>query len=81
MIKNNCSTCKHLFEMGTEVSPGGVLIITNYKCMNSDSKCYLSKMNAVNSTISKNSIDSRTLNSCNKYESINQITNANNKTA
>jgi hypothetical protein len=67
MIKNNCSTCRHIVEMDTEISPGGVLKITNYKCMNNESKCYLSKMNLVESTISKNSLDSRTLNGCNKY--------------
>ncbi len=55
-------------ELETEVSPGGVLTITNYKCMNQDSKCYLSKMNVVRSTTSENVLDSRLINGCSKYQ-------------
>ena len=53
------------------VSPAGMMIITNYKCDNSKSDIYEWKMNSILGPEGK-TIDSRENNSCEQFESSKQ---------
>ena len=65
---NNCIDCKHCKFDDLNVSPGGVMIVTNYKCDNSKSPIYKYKMNSITGPNGK-TIDSRKNNKCEEFES------------
>ncbi len=64
----NCKNCKHLLSIGTELSPGGMMFVQNYKCDNKLSEKFNNKMNVVTSM--GHSIDSTEKNTCDNYELI-----------
>ena len=66
---SKCIDCKHCKFDDMNVSPAGVMIITNYKCDNSKSKLYENKMNSITGS-NRNTIDSRENNSCEQFESL-----------
>ena len=68
---SKCIDCKHCKFDSTDISPAGVMIITNYKCDNSKSDIYEWKMNSIMGPNGK-TIDSRENNSCEQFESLKQ---------
>lgn len=67
MEKNCCKTCGYCKFSGTENSPGGVMLIANYKCENPDSKSHGRVMNSI--TAHGKTLDSREKNSCEHWSS------------
>jgi len=65
---SKCIDCKHCKFDSTNISPAGVMIITNYKCNNPKSHIYEYKMNSIIGP-NGNTIDSRENNSCEQFES------------
>ena len=65
---NNCIDCKYCKFDNMNVSPGGMMIVTNYKCDNSKSKLYENKMNSIQGPKGK-TLDSRENNNCKQFES------------
>tara|TARA_R100000789_G_C2879489_1_gene114008 strand:- start:26 stop:244 length:219 start_codon:yes stop_codon:yes gene_type:complete len=65
---NNCIDCKHCKFHDFKVSPAGVMIITDYKCDNSKSKLYGTKMNSIQGPEGV-TLDSREKNTCKQFES------------
>ena len=68
---NNCKNCKHCKFDDMDISPGGVMIVTNYKCDNPKSALYDAKMNSIQGPNGK-TIDSRENCSCEQFESLKQ---------
>ena len=64
---SKCIDCKHCKLEDMNVSPAGMMIITNYKCDNSKSDIYEWKMNSILGPEGK-TIDSRENNSCEQFE-------------
>ena len=68
---SKCIDCKHCKFDSTDISPAGVMIITNYKRNNTKSDIYKYKMNSIMGP-NGNTIDSRENNSCEQFESLKQ---------
>ena len=65
---NKCIDCKHCKFDGTNISPAGMMIVTNYKCDNPKSHIHEYKMSSIMGS-NGNTIDSRENNSCEQFES------------
>ncbi len=68
---SKCIDCKHCKFDGTNISPAGMMIVTNYKCDNPKSHIHEYKMSSIMGS-NGNTIDSRENNSCEQFESLNQ---------
>lgn len=65
MENNNCANCKHIKFINSEVSPGGHMFVTNYKCSNPESL----KFDTIKNTITNvgRTIDSRKDETCENH--------------
>jgi hypothetical protein len=64
----NCKHCKVIIDNSKKISPGGMMMITNYRCTNSNSDSFGNKMNVITHTMTMTKIDSRENNSCDNFD-------------
>lgn len=65
-MDKNCKSCHFCTHINTETSPGGVMLIDNYKCSNEASPIFGNDMNKI--TAQGSTLDARENERCDKWE-------------